>query len=133
MDRIRRSDFARSFLLPLALTFWLGACHKWVEVEPPQLALQEQADKPVRARQELRLHIEPDGQSFEGSLVSIAADSVVLGKGEGRITVSTADVTRVDVRRTDTAASVALGFGIILGFFLAVSSIGFATADWDFE
>jgi hypothetical protein len=43
MGRIRRSDFARSSFMLLALTVWLGACHKWVEVAPPDLALEQQA------------------------------------------------------------------------------------------
>lgn len=42
MQRIRRSNFARSFLLPVALTTWLSACTtKWVEVGPPIDALTE--------------------------------------------------------------------------------------------
>lgn len=133
MDRIRRSDFARSFLLPLALTFWLGACHKWVEVEPPQLALQEQADKPVQARGILRLHIGPDGQTFQGNPIIIDADSVVLGRGEGPVTVSTADVTRVDVQQSDAAASLAVAAGAILGGILAAIVIALAVTDFEFE
>jgi hypothetical protein len=120
-------------LLPLALTLWLSACHKWVEVEPPQLALQEQADKPVEVRQELRLHLEPDGKTFEGNPIIIDADSVVLVRSKGPITVSTVDITRVDVKQGDAAASLALGAGVILGGMLAAMVIALAVTggEWD--
>ena len=133
MKRFRPSAFARSFLLPLSLTVWLAGCHKWVEVEPPQLALQQQADKPMQARDELRLHIGPDGQTFEGNPSIITADSVVLGRGEGPVTVSTADVTRVDKKQGDAAASLAVGAGVILGSLVAIVVVGLAVDGLEFE
>jgi hypothetical protein len=133
MQWIRGSDFARSCLPLLALSVCLSACHKWVEVEPPQMALQEQADKPVQARNELRLHVGEEGETFEGDPIHIfGADSVVLAKGAGRVTVATQEVTRVDVRRTDTAATLGLTAAIAAVSIVAIAYISFlATVDFE--
>jgi hypothetical protein len=55
MYRVRRSVFARSFLLPLALLIWLSACMnqnqwKWEPLEPPfEQAIAERQPGTVRA------------------------------------------------------------------------------------
>ena len=114
MNRIRRSALARSFLLPLAVTVWLSACHKWVEVEPPQLALQQQAATPVQARDELRLLTEPEGISFEGNPILITPDSVVLANDESRVSVPMESIARVEARKADAAGSIGLFAGVVL-------------------
>jgi len=133
MHRVRRSAFARSFLLPLALTVWLAACHKWVELESPQIALEEQADRPVQARDELRLLTEPEGISFEGNPFVISPDSVVLAKGESRVSVPTQSIARVEARKADAAGTVGLSAGVVVGLSLGLllaagAAIG---AGWD--
>jgi hypothetical protein len=120
MHRNRRSEFTRSFLLPLALTVWLSACHKWVELESPQIALEEQADRPVQARDELRLLTEPEGISFEGNPIVIGPDSVVLAKGESRVSVPTQSIARVEARKSDAAGTAGLSAGVVVGLSLGV-------------
>ncbi len=131
MNRIRRSSFARSFLLAFALTILLGACQKWVEVEPPQLVLQEQADKPVQDRDELRFHTRTDAETLEGDPIVVGPDSVVLEKGEGRVTVPIEDVRRVDVRRIDTAATVVAVVGIAVGAAVTAAFVALAINDFE--
>jgi len=114
MNWVRRSALARSFLLPLALTVWLGGCHKWVELESPQIALEEQADRPVQARDELRLLTEPEGISFEGNPILITPDSVVLANDESRVSVPMESIARVEARKADAAGSIGLFAGVVL-------------------
>jgi len=107
MRRFRRSSFVRSFVLPFALTAWLSACHKWVQLRPPPVELPAQASTPVENRDELRLHVDPNGK-LEGTLAELTQDSVVLVDEERRVAVPVESVSRVDARRSDTVATVAL-------------------------
>ena len=119
MDRIRRSDFARSFLLPLAPTFWLGACHKWVEVEPPDLALGQQAAKTAQDRDKLRLHIVESDGKVEGYLAELTQDSTILVTDDGRAGIPRVLIAQVDERRSDalgTVVLVLLPLGLVLLF-----------------
>jgi hypothetical protein len=119
MNRIRRSSFARSFLLPFALTLWLSACHKWVDAGPPELALQEQADKPVQDRDRLQLHTEPDTATFEGDPILIGPDSIVLAKGDERVEIPTKEVVRVDVRKSNLLTTGGLvAIGVVIGLLI---------------
>lgn len=111
MRRFRRSSFVRSFLLPFGLTVWLSACHKWVQLRPPPVELPTQASMPVENRDELRLHVDPDG-TVEGTLVDLTQDSVVLVGDGARLAVPVESVSRVDARRSDTVATVALVVGV---------------------
>ena len=125
MDRIRRSDFARSFLLPLALTFWLGACHKWVEVEPPDLALGQQAAKTAQDRDKLRLHIVESDGKVEGYLAELTQDSTILVTEDGRAALPTSLIVQVDERRSDALGSIALFLvPIVLALLIAGSFDG---------
>jgi hypothetical protein len=95
---------------------WLSACHKWVEVEPPSRAFQEQSELPVQSRDEVRLHIRSTEAKLEGDPLTIGPDSVVLAlRGGDRVSIAPADVTRVDVRRANTVGTIGLVAGIVLG------------------
>jgi len=107
MRRFRRSSFVRSFFLPFSLTIWLAACHKWVQLRPPPVELPAQASTPVENRDEQRLHLDPSG-TVEGTLAELTQDSVVLVDEEARVAVPVESVSRVDARRSDTVATVAL-------------------------
>ena len=111
MRRFRRSSFVRSFVLPFALTAWLSACHKWVQVQPPSVELPAQASMPVDDRDELRLHLEPAG-TVEGTLWELTQDSVVLMNETAMVAVPVESVSRVDTRRSDTVAIVAIVAGV---------------------
>ncbi len=121
MNCIRRSSFTRSFLIPFALTIWLSACHTWVEVEPPQRALQEQADRPPGERETLRLLMGEYANLYEGKLYRLTEDSLGLVKGNEHTTLPIREVTQVEVRRADHLATagvvvgtLALAFGIAM-------------------
>jgi hypothetical protein len=75
----------------------------------------------VQERGKLRLHVVEDGERFEGDpIYFIGADSVVLAKGAGRVTVPTHEVTRVDVRKFNLLATGGLiAIGIVGGLFVA--------------
>ena len=111
MRRFRRSSFVRSFVLPLALTAWLSACHNWVQLRPPPVELPAQASMPVEDRDELRLHVDGD-RTFEGTLTELTRDTVVLMKDAATVAVPVESVSRVDARRSDTVATVAIIVGV---------------------
>jgi hypothetical protein len=77
----------------------------------------------VQERGKLRLHVVEDGERFEGDpIYFIGADSVVLAKGAGRVTVPTHEVTRVDVRKFNLLATGGLiAIGIVGGLFVAAA------------
>ncbi|HSM08766.1 MAG TPA: hypothetical protein VLA33_07080, partial [Gemmatimonadota bacterium] len=35
MTTLRSSSFLRLFVLPFVLSFWVSACSRWVDLEPP--------------------------------------------------------------------------------------------------
>jgi hypothetical protein len=114
MDRVRRLDFARSLLLPLALTGWFGACSKWVEVAPPEFALEQQAAKTSPDRDKLRLHIVERDMRVEGFLAELKQDSTVLATEDGRVAISTPLIEQVDERRGDALGSIIVILGPVL-------------------
>ena len=116
MRRFRRSSFTRSFVLPFALTLWLGACHSWVPARLPSVELPAQAALPTGDRDELRLHVGEETQ-MEGVLADLTADSVTISGEDSTATVSVEEITRVEVRKADTAKTVFLGLGIAAAAF----------------
>lgn len=128
MRRLRRSALVRCFVLPLALTLWLGACHKWVPVQPPVPALSEQASRPAHERNRVRLHL-GSGATVEGTVTELAADTLVLGAGGANSRFGLDEVVRVELRRTDVAASIGLGVGITaLAFGLLIGTLALICA-----
>jgi hypothetical protein len=126
MDYVHLYSLVRRALLSVTLVVVFSACHKWVEVAPPDIALQEQADKPVQDREALRLHIRDTGAKFDGDPVQIGPDSVVLAKDQRRIPILTEDVSKVEVRRGDALGIGGVGLLAAAGLFgvllLAVAS-----------
>lgn len=131
MQRIRRYGFARSFLLPLALTIWLSACAtKWVEVGPPLDTLQEQETRPAEDRDRLRLHLAGSKETPEGTLEGLSKDSVVLAqRRKRRATVAIAQVSQVELERTNVPGLIALSVVGLAGLALLVGFIALATCD----
>jgi hypothetical protein len=131
MQRIRRSDFARSFLLPLALTIWLSACAtKWVEVGPPINTLREQAIRPAEDRDRLRLHLAGSEEAPEGTLEGLSKDSVVLAQRRNEhATVALVQVSQVEVERTNVPGLIALSVVGLAGLAVVVGFIALARCD----
>ena len=127
MRVFRRSKFQRHLVIPLMLTCFLSACHKWsVQPAPPTLH-----EAPERARITLS-----DGRVVELRSLEIRGDSVVgfakagpsrrAGQpvwGDTLQTYPLADVTKFEVRKSDTgmtvltvALSVAVGVALVAAF-----------------
>ena len=111
MRRIRRSSFVRSFVLPFALTIWLGACHSWVPARPPSVELPAQAAMPETERDELRLSTGSDWVA-RGKLAALTKDTVRISGEDAMISVPVGEVSKVELRKADTSKSVFLGLGI---------------------
>ena len=129
MSRSQRSDMVRSVLLSITVAVVLSACHKWVTVEPPDLALQEQVEEPIDDRDVLRLRFEESGASIEGKLQSLGPDSLVVAKGINQATVPRSTVSEVAVRRADPAGTAATVLGSIVGGVLLLAAIYAASCD----
>ena len=78
---------------------------------------------PMGDRDELRLHVSDETQ-MEGIVADLTADSVTISGDDATATVPVDEVTRVEVRKSDTAKTVLLGLGIAVaafGVFVAVA------------
>lgn len=115
MRRTQRSYMVRSVLLSIAVAVFFSACHKWVTVEPPDLALQDQGEEPTGDRDLLRLRFEESDASVEGMLQSLGPDSLVIAKGSSQATVPRSTISEVAVRRGDPAGTAATVLGSIVG------------------
>ncbi len=108
MLMFRRSKFQRHIVIPLMLTCFLSACHKWVPLEAPvEQALAEHHGK-------VRLTLE-DGQRVEFESVFVARDSVfrdIFGATRSGVGVPLSDVAKAEVRKTDVVGIVGLVVGI---------------------
>ena len=129
MRRSQRSDMVRSVLLSITVAVVLSACHKWVTVEPPDLALQEQVEEPIDDRDILRLRFDESDASIEGTLQSLAPDSIVIAKGSDQATVPRSTIAEVAVRRGDPAGTAATVLGSIIGGVLLLAAIYAASCD----
>ena len=123
MRRTQRSYMVRSVLLSIAVAVFLSACHKWVIVEPPDLALQEQEEEPVDDRDLLRLRFEDSDASVEGTLLALGPDSVAVTKDNDQATVPRSTVSDVAVRRGDSAGTAATVLGSIVGGVLLLAAV----------
>jgi len=128
--RTQRFNMVRSVLLFISAVAVLSACHKWVLVEPPDLALQEQGETPIDDRDVLRLRFEESDASIEGKLQSVGPDSLVVAKGSHQATVPRSTVSEVAVRRGDAAATAGVVLGSIVGAVLLMG-VALAASDLD--
>jgi hypothetical protein len=108
-----------SKILPLlALSIWISACQKWVEVGPPVEALHDQASMPAQYREVLRVHlVDPDGV-VDGTVEEIAPDSVTLATNGDRATFAFASVSRVETRHTNWVPIIIGGAVLIAAFWV---------------
>ena len=120
MLRIRNTRISFRCLLTVAVACWLCACHKWVEAEPADLALQEQAELPVDDRAELRIRVKPDGSTYEGVLQQLSGYSAVLVTEDGPVAVREADIAHVESRAPDALATLA----VVLASYVGVIAVG---------
>jgi hypothetical protein len=124
MYRVRRSVFARSFLLPLALLIWLSACHKWVPLEPPiEQAIAEEKPGTVRVTLANANPIGLKEPRISGdSLVGVVEESYVergkVRRSKRTVQIPLDSVQTIEERRTDTLATAGTVIGITIGAIL---------------
>ncbi len=124
MRVFRRSKFQRHIVIPLMLTCFLSGCYKW-SLQPA--AVVDEA--PKRARITLS-----DGRVVELRALEIRGDSVVgfektgsrrrSGQpvwGDTLQTYPLADVTKLEVRKTDVVGTVGL---VVVGTVAAFLTVG---------
>jgi len=128
MRVFQRSKFQRHIVIPLMLVCFMSACHKW-SVQPAHPTLHE---APERARITL-----DDGRVVELRSLEIRGDSVVgFAKtdasrfreaavwGDTLQTYPLADVTRFEVRKTDTGKTVlAVALSVALAVALTAAAL----------
>ncbi len=124
MRVFRRSKFQRHIVIPLMLTCFLAACHKWAPLEAPvEQALADHHGK-------VRLTLE-EGQRIEVDSVYVARDSVFwrahddmgLGVTRSGFSVPLSDVAKAEVRKSDVVGTVGLVVGVtFLGFVLCAAT-----------
>ena len=110
MRVFRRSKFQRHLVIPLMLTCFLSACHKWVPLEAPvEQALSEHHGK-------VRLTLE------DGRRVEYGSGPAALAFWHRRAQRDTAlsDVPKAEVRKTDVVGT----GGVVVG--VAAAAIGVA-------
>jgi hypothetical protein len=109
MNRVRRSVFARSFVLPLALLLWLSACQKWVPLEPPVAQAMAQ-EEPGTVRVTLE-----DSTKMVLQRPRVSGDSLIAvedGKEPATVALSFEDMVRIEERKANVLATVGLVIGI---------------------
>ena len=62
-------------LLPVTLAVWLSACHRWVPVDQPEVALRQAATGAGSGT--YRVHVN-GGETVEGKLTEAKGDSVII-------------------------------------------------------
>ncbi len=123
MRVFRRSKFQRHLVIPLMLTCFLSGCYKW----SAQTTRAAVARPPERARITL-----DDGRVVELRSLEMRGDSVagfaktdIYNWGDTLQTYPLADVTKFEVRKTDTGKTVlvvALTVALAVAFIVAVGS-----------
>ena len=126
MRVFRRSRFQRHLVIPLMLTCFLSGCYKW-SVQPAPAYFDA---APERARITLS-----DGRVVELRSLEIRGDSVAgFGKtdtwyiwGDTLQTYPLADVTKLEVRKTDGLRTFGLVVGITAAALVAAGLVCAAT------
>jgi hypothetical protein len=131
MNGIRRSVFARSFLLPLAFLLWLSGCHTWAAIEPPfAQTLERRTPGTVRVTtNDGRTIMVDDPRVADDSLLVFFQGVTEWEHGQPKVERRPArmplgDVSRLDERRANPIGTIA----IVLGGLLAIGMIAGAAA-----
>ena len=111
MRFLRRSALLRLFVLPFTLTLLLGACQKWVPLEPPvSRALAEEHPNPVR------LTLTESEERVEFHAWRVEADSIVGVTMNGQnASVPMKDVEAVEAQETSAGKSALMAGGLVVG------------------
>ena len=109
MRVFRRSKFQRHLVIPLMLTCFLAACHKWAPLEAPvEQALAEHNGK-------ARITLE-DGRRVEFNSARVAEE---FWQSSAQRDTAFSDVAKAEVRKTDVVGIVGLVVGIGAALFVA--------------
>ena len=130
MRVFRRSKFQRQLVIPLMLTCFLSACHKWVPLDSPvERPLAEYHGK-------MRLTLKA-GHRIEVDSVYVARDSVFwrahddagLSATRSGFSVPLSDVAKAEVRKSDVVGTVGLVVGLAAAAMVVSVAVYAATCD----